>query len=273
MITYPVTAGGVTTRVLQGGLTGSVVLLLHGLGARADRWTHNLDILGAAGVRALAVDLPGHGFAQKGEAFDYSAAGYSDWLEQFIQKLGARQVVLIGTSFGGLVAARYAADHPHRVTGLMLVGAIGLVPIGTERREVTVQWLSQMGREQIRARMQRGVLNTSLITEELVEEDWRINNSDGAAKAFDRLAAYYRDQIDNDVVAWRLSALGARFPIKIAWGESDLSVSPKYGEEAHQIISGSQFEFLSGCRHFPYWERAATFNESALRFLTECNAL
>jgi pimeloyl-ACP methyl ester carboxylesterase len=272
MYAYPTEAGGVRTRVLQAGRQGPVVLLLHGLSARADRWRSNLDALGAAGMQVMAIDLPGHGFADKGARFDYSAAGYSAWLEQFVGGLGVEQVILVGTSFGGLVAASYAADHPERVRGLMAVGAIGLVPAGLERRQRTIQWLAEMRREQIRARLYRGVLDSSLITEDLIDEDFRINNSPGAAEAFAGLARYYRDGLDDDAAAPRLVDAVARHPVALVWGRDDPSVSPAYGEQAHAIIPGSSLTLVDGCGHFPYWVKPGAFNALAIDFVRGCGS-
>ncbi|HEJ6137340.1 TPA: alpha/beta fold hydrolase [Pseudomonas aeruginosa] len=270
MMNYPVTAAGVRTRILQGGREGPAVILLHGLSARADRWRHNLDTLGAAGVRAMAIDLPGHGLAHKGVDFDYSAKGYSHWLEALLTELGLERVVLVGTSFGGLIAASYAADHPERVLGLMAVGAIGLVPSGPERCQRTVAWLQEMRRDQIRERMKRGVVDQSLITEELVEEDWRINNSAGAAEAFQALGQYYLNAIDADSAAPRVAALGARFPTQLVWGEFDQSVAREYGERAQQTIPDATLHIVPDCAHFPYWERPQEFNRLVLDFVRHC---
>jgi pimeloyl-ACP methyl ester carboxylesterase len=272
MISYPIKAGSAMTRVIQGGLEGPVVVLLHGLSARADRWRHNLDALGAAGLRALAIDMPGHGFATKGADFDFSARGYSLWLEDFVRTLDVDKIVLVGTSFGGLIAAHYAADFPHRVHGLMTVGAIGLVPVGEARRQRTIQWLGEMEKEEIRARLYRGVLDPSLIDEALVEEDFRINNSAGAAESFRALADYYRDRLDDDAAAPRLSDAVTRFPVEIVWGRDDPSVSPQYGEEAHRIIEGSRLTLIDGCGHFPYWERPEVFNPGLIDFVNSCTS-
>lgn len=270
MMNYPLTAAGVSTRILQGGREGPAVILLHGLSARADRWRHNLDTLGAAGVRAIALDLPGHGLAQKGAGFDYSAKGYSDWLEAVLTELGLERVLLVGTSFGGLIAASYAADHPERVLGLMAVGAIGLVPSGAERCQRTVAWLKEMRLDQIRERVKRGVLDNRLITDELIEEDWRINNSAGAAEAFHALGQYYVNSIDADSAAPRIAALNGRFPTELVWGEFDLSVAREYGEQAQKIIPGSVLHTVPDCAHFPYWERPPAFNRLLLDFVQRC---
>jgi len=270
MFTYPALAAGTPTRILQGGLDGPPVILLHGLSARADRWKLNLDVLGAAGLRALAVDLPGHGLAGKGGDFDYSAGGYSRWLEALLESLQIPRAVVVGTSFGGLVAMRYAADYPQRVAGLMAVGAIGLVPAGLERRMRTVQWLQEMGRDQIRDRAKRGLLQPELVTEELVEEDWRINNSPGAAEAFAQLGRYYQDHIDEDAAAPRLAATHPTFPIQLVWGAKDASVSVEYGQAAQRLLPGTPLELIEDCGHFPYWERPGVFNPLLVRFVQRC---
>ena len=252
-------------------MEGPPVILLHGLSARADRWSHNLDALGAAGLRAMAVDLPGHGLATKGEGFDYSAGGYSQWLEQLLQALGIARAVIVGTSFGGLVAMRYAADFPHRVAGLMAVGAIGLVPSGLERRMRTVQWLQEMGRDQIRQRALRGLLDPQHVTDELVEEDWQINNSPGAAQSFAQLGRYYQERIDDDAAAPRLAATpAATFPVHLVWGAKDPSVSVDYGVAAQKILPGTPLDLIEDCGHFPYWERPDAFNALLIRFVRKC---
>jgi hypothetical protein len=77
-----------------------------------------------------------------------------------------------------------AAKMPNRMETLTLVGSTGLTVLGAEARLQTSVLLVDMSREAIRARMQRGLRNLALITDELVEEDFRINNSPGAAASF-----------------------------------------------------------------------------------------
>jgi pimeloyl-ACP methyl ester carboxylesterase len=63
-IAYPLEVGGAVTRIIEAG-QGPVILFIHGLGARADRWTAMVEMLADAGYRAITFDLPGHGFASK----------------------------------------------------------------------------------------------------------------------------------------------------------------------------------------------------------------
>lgn len=269
MFTYPISVSGIRSRALQAGLAGPLVILIHGLSSRADRWTRNLDTLAAAGLRVLAIDLPGHGFADKGSGFDYSARGYSLWLRELVDALGEEKVVMVGTSFGGLVAGQFALDWPNRVHTLTAVGAVGLVPMGEARRLRTAGWLPEMNRGAIRTRLLNSFVDKRLVTEDLIEEDFRINTSPGAADAFACLARYYETTIDNDAVVPKLAARDNPFPIQFIWGAQDETVSPEYGVEANRLLSGSRLDLVADAAHLPYMERTEAFNRVLLDFIRD----
>src|SRR6185295_7869227 len=50
----------------------------------------------------------------------YTRQFYADALDRLIDHLGLSQVHLLGHSYGGFVAQRYALDHPDRLAGLIL---------------------------------------------------------------------------------------------------------------------------------------------------------
>jgi pimeloyl-ACP methyl ester carboxylesterase len=100
---------------------GDPLLLLHGgLGS--------IEMVGAAMAtlaetrQVIAVDLHGHGRTALGDrAINASAIG--DDMAAILDKLGVRQADAVGYSFGGSVAFRLAAQHPHTVRNLVLVSA------------------------------------------------------------------------------------------------------------------------------------------------------
>ncbi len=61
MIQYPLSIGGILTRVLEAGTGDEAIVFLHGLGARADRWRGTLQSFATQGFRCFAFDFPGHG--------------------------------------------------------------------------------------------------------------------------------------------------------------------------------------------------------------------
>jgi pimeloyl-ACP methyl ester carboxylesterase len=96
---------------------GAAVLLLHAGIADRRMWSGHLQPLADAGVRAVAIDLPGFGEAR---AASGQAAPWNDVVET-LDRLGIERATLVGNSFGGAVALRVAAIAPERVEGMVLV--------------------------------------------------------------------------------------------------------------------------------------------------------
>jgi pimeloyl-ACP methyl ester carboxylesterase len=96
------------------------LVLVHGSRMSAAEWDGYADLL--PGVEVVAPDLPGHG-GRRAEAFDWDAAVAT--VRRAVEEAGGRTTVLAGHSLGGYVALGYAAQHPERLDGLVLVGATG----------------------------------------------------------------------------------------------------------------------------------------------------
>ncbi|MCO5992160.1 alpha/beta fold hydrolase [Actinoallomurus rhizosphaericola] len=98
---------------------GRPVVLLHARPTDRTMWNAHLPLLADAGVRAIALDLPGHGDALVPAGLE--VAPWSDVLDT-LDHLGADRFVLAGNSLGALVALQAAVTAPERVEGLVLVG-------------------------------------------------------------------------------------------------------------------------------------------------------
>jgi len=94
-----------------------VLILIHGLGDEADTWRHLIPLLGAAGYRTLAPDLPGFG---RSPVSRYSSIGrHRDAVLELTEAAASgpgseQEIVLIGSSMGAVVAeaAALAANAP-----------------------------------------------------------------------------------------------------------------------------------------------------------------
>lgn len=91
-------------------------LLLHGQPGSARDWD---AVIGAIGDRVptIAIDRPGWDGRSEPGGLDLSANAVLAALDE----RGIERAVIVGLSFGGAVAAWFAADHPHRVEALVLV--------------------------------------------------------------------------------------------------------------------------------------------------------
>ena len=102
-----------------------LILLLHGFGANVSTWDLVLDELGAAGF-VVAYDRAAFGFTERPESWrgtnPYSAAGQLEVIQALIDEFGAgKEVVILGHSAGGNLAAAFAAQNPEAVDQLILL--------------------------------------------------------------------------------------------------------------------------------------------------------
>ncbi|MYE65301.1 MAG: alpha/beta fold hydrolase [Acidimicrobiaceae bacterium] len=266
MIQYPLGAAGTLTRVLEAGRGDKNMLLVHGVGARADRWRLNLGRFADAGYHPYAIDLPGHGLAEKGDRFDHSVPNYAAFARAVLDQIGSDRVYLVGTSLGGHILATVACEIPERVAGLVLVGTLGMAPIGPEARERTAGLIGDTSPEMVDRKLHSVLHDDSLVTAALHREEVRINNSPGAAESFERISDYFANRIDDHVVGERLAAMGGRMPILLVWGRQDLGFPLAMGEAAHELLAGSRLAIMDDAAHAPYFERPDTFNAIVIQF-------
>lgn len=107
---------------------GLPVVLLHSLAGNAGQWDAQLAHLRRS-RRAVAIEWRGHGRSGAPELPDWRMEALAEDVAEAVDRLGLRRFVLVGHSAGGLVGLFYAARHPERVAGLLL-----LDPAGDTRR-------------------------------------------------------------------------------------------------------------------------------------------
>lgn len=94
------------------------VVLVHSIRTSRTMWRAQLESLEAAGIPALAVDLPGHGTRIE-ETFVLDDA-YAV-IDDAVDALGGRAVV-VGMSLGGYLSIGYTERHPEKVLSLVAAG-------------------------------------------------------------------------------------------------------------------------------------------------------
>jgi pimeloyl-ACP methyl ester carboxylesterase len=130
--------------------------------------------------------------------------------------------------------------------------------------------------EKVRGRLGQSVRNTSLdgirkklgyvffddslVSEDLCQEEFRINNSPGAGEAAERLSEYFRDRIDDDVIGPELARRASELTVLLVWGENDVSVPSSVGFAAQQLLGDVPLRVIPEAGHAPYLEKPDEFN-------------
>lgn len=103
-----------------GERNGARLILVHGTPGSATAWSDYL-LDPPPGMEVLALDRPG--FGRSGPADAMTSLDQQAAAVLALMPPDGRPVVLLGHSMGGPIVARVAADHPERVTGLVLLAA------------------------------------------------------------------------------------------------------------------------------------------------------
>src|SRR5688500_19491456 len=114
-----VAANGARFHVAEQG-EGPVVLLLHGFPQFWWAWRHQMQVLADAGYRACAMDLRGYGASDKPPR-GYDPSTLAADVAGVIRSLGARDAVVVGHGWGGLVAWTVAVAAPGQVRRIVAV--------------------------------------------------------------------------------------------------------------------------------------------------------
>ncbi len=97
-------------------------LILHGWGSRSDRWEKVSRIISEKGFNVIVPDLPGFGESQEPRK-PWSLDDYCKFVEEFSKQLKLQTIYLLGHSFGGSLAVKFALRFPGQIAELFLVGA------------------------------------------------------------------------------------------------------------------------------------------------------
>ena len=96
---------------------GPAVICLHGIGADATSFAHQMEAY--PNHRVIAWNMPGYAGSKPLGTLTFTAL--SDRLEAFIQAMNLGAVHLMGQSIGGMVALEHACRRPEQVQSLTLV--------------------------------------------------------------------------------------------------------------------------------------------------------
>lgn len=133
---YYITANQLTFHLIDWGGNGEWLVFLHGLASQA----HIFDLVAPLltdSFRVIAIDQRGHGLSDKPDS-GYDWATVTNDLDAILNAQEIDRAVLAGHSWGGNVAVQYAADHPDRVSGLILIDG-GFLQIGDRLDWPTVE--------------------------------------------------------------------------------------------------------------------------------------
>ena len=102
------------------------IFMIHGF--RGNHVGLRYVITGLSQYRIIIPDLPGFGASSPMTSKNHGISGYSDFAREFLLQLGLNKPVLLGHSFGTIIAAHLAAEDPDLFAELILINPISVSP-------------------------------------------------------------------------------------------------------------------------------------------------
>src|ERR1700683_3207590 len=221
--------------------SGQPFLLLHG-GAGPASVTGFAELFSAAhDVRVLVPTHPGFGGTPRPEALSSIpalAALYNALLDQF----GLQDVTVIGNSIGGWITAEIALLKSPRVSGIVLIDAVGIDVPGHPVADFFALTMDQ-------------VFSRTFHTPEPFRIDPATLPPAAQAIAAGNRAAisvYAGTTMTDPTLAGRLGTL--EIPTLVLWGDSDRIVDIEYGRAYPDAIPMARFQLLLQTGHSPQLE-------------------
>lgn len=254
------------------------VVFLHGGGPGAGSWSNfgtSLPVF-AQHRRTLLVDQPGFGHSEKPEFTDHFFNFSANALEALLDELGVQRVHLVGNSLGGGTAVRFALDHPDRVERLALMapGGLNLNLFASEPTE-GVKRLYEFGggdgpsRDKLKRFLRTMVHDRSLITDELLEQRYRIASEPESLRAMMSMGmSFANPDFAERGMLWR-EAHRLQHEVLLVWGRED-RVNPLDGAlAALKLIPKARLHVFGECGHWAQLEKFEEFNRLVTEFLAD----
>jgi pimeloyl-ACP methyl ester carboxylesterase len=221
---------------------GKPFLVLHGGAGPQSVAAFAQMLADKGGSRVLTPTHPGFGGTARPDAL-HSVAGLAALYGSLLDDLGLEDVTVIGNSVGGWVAAEMSLLDSPRISGIVLLDAVG---IGLEDHPVGD--VSGLALPEIQALSFHDPAPFRVDPASIPDAQKALMAANGAA-----LAAYAGSaSMADPTLLGRLGHIAV--PTLVLWGESDRIVEPAYGRDYAAAIPGARFEMLPATGHMPQME-------------------
>ncbi len=232
---------------------GAPVVFLHGIPTTLYLWRHILTPV-AQTHRAIAVDLPGYGDSDKPTGVTYNMDFFDRMVRGFVERLQLEKPALVGHDLGGMVAIGHAVRHPGELSRLVILDTYPYVEVSL-RAKLPLRLLALPkvpswvfgSRWGTALSLKVGVVNRSVVTDEVIDEYFRPLRTD--ARAREVTAEILRVDL-REMLEPRARVAKLDLPTLIIWAEKDMVIPLSVGGELHRVIRNSELRTVPNCGHF-----------------------
>ena len=238
---------------------GQPIVLVHGNAVAGDDWNTSgvADLLLRDGHRVIVFDRPGFGHSERPRGRAWTAMQQAGLLQNALGRLGVARPVVVGHSWGAIVALSMAVRRPADTAGLVLLSgyyfwtlrpdallvAAGAIPVlGDVLRHTVSPWLGRL----LMPLQKRAMFSPTPVTARFQRE-----YSDAMALRPSQIRA---TSVDGALMIPGALRLRRRYdelsmPVLIMAGSGDKIVFKRNAERLQASIPGSVLRIVEGAGH------------------------
>jgi 3-oxoadipate enol-lactonase len=250
----------------RGDPKGPPVVLAHGLLFDRTMWNGQIDALAKLGARIVVVDHPGHGNSEVPPPFSLD-----DHARAFVDALDAWKIdktILVGLSWGGMLAMRIAIANAARVKAIVLADTTAAAEPRSNRIKyrALASFEKHFGLPPALARSQIAPLLFS--ANALRERPELYEHWEKRLAGFSRLGVYRAAKavvLDREEISSKLGQINT--PTLVICGTADVAQPPVESEKIQAGIKNATLEMIRGAGHMSALENPEAFNALAVPFV------
>jgi pimeloyl-ACP methyl ester carboxylesterase len=249
------------------------LVLIHGFASSTLVWSKVFLKLAAAGFRVIVPDLLGYGYSEKPRDGEYTIEAQAKSVIGLLDRLGIEQAIMVGSSYGGAIAATCALDYIERIERLVLVGAVNnneplrfaLMRLFSSRVIGDVVSPLLIGSRRLLRRRMKRVYD---------RHSWVLDEKRVEARHLPLRAANTQRAMIRTVRRWDADRISRdahliRQPTLLLWGETDPEIPLPDGERLHDEIPNSRLIVFRECGHLPHEEYPQAFSDVIADFCSD----
>lgn len=251
-------------RYIKTGSSKKNLVLIHGLGASAERWEPILPYFRKY-YNVIVPDLIGFGYSDKPN-IDYTTDFFAKFVASFVQTLGLDRTSIMGSSLGGQIAIEYTAANQQSVDRLILVSPAGAMKQSTPALDAYVMAALYPDQSSAKNAFVTMTGNNKYVDQSIIDGFVQRMRLPNAKFAFMSTLLALKNAPE---ITTRLEKI--LVPTLVVWGELDPVIPIKYAEKFIKEIRDCRFYQMENCGHTPYAEDPENFAKLVLDFLKPTN--
>ena len=231
------------------------IILLHGSGQSHVVWSLTTQYLSDQNFNVFAIDFPGHGNSE-GESLK-TIEEMAIWLDKVINKIGIKDLSLVGHSQGCLVALEYASRYPKNLKNIIFVSGSYEIPVNKslidlanagdmESLNLMMKWGYGNSKQFIGGNPLQKILNSAREVKEVLGVDLIACNN-------------YKNGFN--------AAKKIKCSTFFIFGEIDKMIKLEKAKEFAGLFANSKIHIIKDCGHMIILENAFEMRKKIVEFL------